>query len=115
LYSVNINTYQADINKELQNYLQSLDKKSKEYQSKLALYGADLQGADLRGADLFYSDLRNTDLSNANLSGVNLRHSNFEGAILNNTDFTGANYDSHTLDTIPKNDRDSLKKQGKLW
>jgi Pentapeptide repeats (8 copies). len=46
---------------------------------------------------------------------VNLRHSNFEGAILKDTDFTGANYDSHTLDTIPKNDRDLLKKQGKLW
>ena len=43
LYSSNVNTYQADINKELQNYLQSLDKKSKEYQSKLALYNADLQ------------------------------------------------------------------------
>ena len=43
MHSANINTYQADINKELQNYLQSLDKKSKEYQSKLALYNADLQ------------------------------------------------------------------------
>ena len=55
------------------------------------------------------------DLSNANLSGVNLRHTNFEGAILNDTNFTGANYDSHTLDTISKNNRDLLKKQGKLW
>jgi len=46
---------------------------------------------------------------------VNLRHTNFDGAILTFTDFTGANYDSHTLDTIPDDAKLALKKQGRLW
>jgi len=79
------------------------------------LYGADLQGADIRGADLFYADLRSADLTNANLSGVNLRHTNFDGAILTCTDFIGANYDSHTLDTLIGDAKISLRKHGRLW
>ena len=42
-FSQELAKYQADTNKEVQVYLQSLDKKTKEYQSKLALYSADLQ------------------------------------------------------------------------
>ena len=34
---------------------------------------------------------------------------------ITDTDFTGANYDYHTLDTIPEKYRDLLKKQVKLW
>ena len=44
--------------------------------------------------------MRNTDLTGANLSGANLRYSNFDGVIITSTDFTNANYDSHTLDTF---------------
>ncbi len=79
------------------------------------LYGVDLRGADLRGSDLFYTDLRSADLSNVNLSGVNIRHTNFEGAILIDVDFTAANYDLSSLNTISDDARAKLKKQGKLW
>ena len=40
---------------------------------------------------------------------------NFEGAILTSTDFTNANYDSHTLDSVSKDAKIILKKQGNLW
>jgi hypothetical protein len=30
-------------------------------------------------------------------------------------DFTGANYDLHTLDTLSKNAKTTLKKKGKMW
>jgi hypothetical protein len=38
-----------------------------------------------------------------------------DGAVLESTNFEGANYDSHTLDTISKDAKNQLKKQGKKW
>ena len=38
-----MNQYQLDVNKEVQDFTNTLNKETQEYQSKLALYSADLQ------------------------------------------------------------------------
>ena len=42
-YSAQLQAYQADVGKEVQNYSNTLSKEVQEYQSKLAIYTADLQ------------------------------------------------------------------------
>ena len=42
-YSAEIQNYQQNVNKEAQNYVNSLNKKVQEYQSKMALYSAEVQ------------------------------------------------------------------------
>ena len=54
-------------------------------------------------------------LRNTNLSGVNLRHTNFDGATFTSIDFTNANYDLDTLNTISKDIKLILEMQGNRW
>ena len=42
-YSAELNQYQQDVGKEVQDFVNTLNKETQEYQSKLALYNADLQ------------------------------------------------------------------------
>jgi len=42
-YSAEVGTYQQDMNKEIQDFVNTLQKESQEYQSKVAVYGADMQ------------------------------------------------------------------------
>lgn len=53
------------------------------------LEGARLVGTDLSGADLGYAVLARADLTDAKLVGAKLEHSNFGGATLRRTDFSG--------------------------
>jgi uncharacterized protein YjbI with pentapeptide repeats len=46
---------------------------------------------------------------------VNLRYTNFEGATFTSINFTNANYDLDTIDTISKDIKLILEMQGKLW
>ena len=46
---------------------------------------------------------------------MNFRHANFEGATFTSIDFTNANYDLQTLDTISKDIKVILEMQGNLW
>jgi hypothetical protein len=44
-----------------------------------------------------------------------LRHTNFDGATFVSIDFTNANYDLDTLDTISKDIKLILEMQGNRW
>ncbi len=54
------------------------------------LSGADLSGADLSGSDLEGADFTGADLRQANLSHTALTAARFDGALVEDTDFTGA-------------------------
>lgn len=60
------------------------------------LEGEDLKGQDLRDIDLRRARLRGADLSGANLSRADLRGTQFQDAILKETIFTHARFNSRT-------------------
>ena len=51
----------------------------------------DLSNINLEGKDLSHADFRHCNLTNANLRNTNLRFSEFSCAIIQSTNFTGAN------------------------
>ncbi|HLB69908.1 MAG TPA: pentapeptide repeat-containing protein [Candidatus Methanoperedens sp.] len=65
------------------------------------LYSADLSDSNFTGADLYNAGLMGANMKGTKLNGANLRQVNLKGAIFDGeTDFTGADIDSITIDNL---------------